>query len=247
MPREISDGDDLQKNENEQLRQRVRELSGENLHQEGFLIEDSTVEEVLPAPPKPKKKRKPQKGHGPTEQRSLKHVEHVYLLDKADEICPSCGGELKVWEDQFEGAELVDVIEKIYIVKKIKRQKYRCNGKSCDHIETALGPSKPISGGRYSLNFAVEIATEKYINHMPLERQARSMKRLGLKLRSQTLWDQIERLGKYLAPSDEALHAHILGKTIVGIDTTGWPKLMKKKTGTKPWQMWSHAFDGKNA
>jgi len=44
------------------------------------------------------------------------------------------------------------------------------NRKTCDHIETALGPDKVIPGGRYSLDLAVEVASQKYIEHMPLER-----------------------------------------------------------------------------
>ncbi len=236
----------LQGQENQNLRRRLRELSGEVFHQETFSIEHIEKEEMRIEPVKSKRRAKiepPKKGHGPTKQESLEHVDEVYFLDAPDQTCPSCGGGLVEWDGQFEGSDFVDVIEKIYIIKKVKRQKYRCNGKHCDHIETALGPDKIIKGGRYSMGFAVDVASEKYINHMPLERQTRSMKRLGLKVKSQTLWDQIEALAKHLEPSYHALHAHILEKKVVGIDTTSWPKLMKKKPGTKPWQMWCLTSD----
>jgi len=236
----------LQSRENENLRRRLGELSGEECHQEAFLVEALEKEAASIAQTQRKKKPKiktPKKGHGPTNQTRLKHIEEVFQLDVPDQMCPSCGGELEEWEGQFEGAELIDVVEKIYLVKKVKRQKYRCNGKDCNHIETALGPDKVITGGRYSVNFAVDVASEKYTKHMPLERQTRAMKRLGLKVKSQTLWDQTQALAKHLEPSYDALHAHILEKKIVGIDTTSWPKLMKKKPGTKPWQMWCLTSD----
>jgi len=215
-----------------------------------ILVEQLKAETAHIAPTLFKKKpkiKKLKKGHGPTEQTRLEHVEEVFHLDAPDQMCPSCGGDLEEWEGQFEGADLIDVVEKIYLVKKIKRQKYRCNGKNCNHIETALGPDKVVKGGRYSVNFSVDVASEKYTNHMPLERQTRAMKRLGLKVKSQTLWDQTQALAKHLVPSYDALHAHILEKKIVGIDTTSWPKLMKKTQGTKPWQMWSHTLGGQHA
>jgi len=123
-------------------------------------------------------------------------------------MCPSCGGDLEEWEGQFEGAELIDVVEKIYLVKKVKRQKYRCNGKDCNHIETALGPDKVITGGRYSVNFAVDVASEKYTTCHWSVRCGRC--NAGLKVKSQTLWDQTQALATHLEPSYQALHAHIL-------------------------------------
>ncbi len=239
-------GQEIEKQSQEiaRLRTHLQEIDGG--FQGAFLDASPKKAEVPLEPFKSKRKSKiktQKKGHGPTEQTRLEHVEEVFHLDAPDQICPSCGGDLEEWEGQFEGADLIDVVEKIYLVKKVKRQKYRCNGKDCSHIETALGPDKVIKGGRYSVNFAVDVASEKYTNHMPLERQTRAMKRLGLKVKSQTLWDQTHALAKHLEPSYDALHAHILEKNVVGIDTTSWPKLMKKKPGTKPWQMWCLTSD----
>ncbi len=182
----------LQGQEIESLRRRLSEQSGEECHQEVILVEQLKAQTAHIAPTLFKKKpkiKKPQKGHRPTEQTRLEHVEEVFLLDAPDQMCPSCGGDLEEWEGQFEGADLIDGVEKIYLVKKVKRQKYRCNGKDCNHIETPLGPDKVITGGRYSVNFTVDVASEKYTNHMPLEGQTRAMKRLGLKVESQTLWE----------------------------------------------------------
>ena len=160
---------------------------------------------------KPVREKKKQIGHGPTQQH-LRTKESVFTLDDADKCCPKCGGDLEVWRGQYEPSDLIDVIEKIYFIHQVQRQKYRCKGKTCDHIETALGPDKVIRGGRYSLDFAVDVASQKYIDHMPLERQVRTMKRLTLNVKSQTLWDQIEALAKHLEPSYLALRDHILSK-----------------------------------
>jgi hypothetical protein len=45
----------------------------------------------------------------------------------------------------------------------------------------------------------------KYLDHMPLERQVRIMRREGLTIDSQTLWDQIHALSRHLRPTYEAL------------------------------------------
>ena len=86
----------------------------------------------------------PQKGHGPRPQPELLVEEKVHVLDEADEVCPSCGEDLPPWEGQFEDSEEIDVVEMQYVLKKHRRQKYRC---SCGHIETALGPEKSVLGG----------------------------------------------------------------------------------------------------
>ena len=50
---------------------------------------------------------------------------------------------------------------------------------------------KLFEGAQYSVGFAVEVGSDKYDEHMPLERQVRSMAHDGLIIDSQTLWDQI--------------------------------------------------------
>ena len=45
---------------------------------------------------------------------------------------------------------------------------------------TAPGPARAVEGGRYSLRFAIKIAFDKYVAHLPLERQVRLMAHHGL-------------------------------------------------------------------
>ena len=82
------------------------------------------------------------------------------------------------------------------MVVRHKRKKYRCSCGGC--VETAPGPDKLIPGGRYSIDFAVSVAIAKYTDHLPLERQVRIMKRQGLVVDSQTLWDQLNAVARHL-------------------------------------------------
>ena len=52
-------------------------------------------------------------------------VEIVHELDEPDQICPSCGGDLKPMHGQFEEADEIDVVERSFRIVRHKRQKYR--------------------------------------------------------------------------------------------------------------------------
>jgi transposase len=91
--------------------------------------------------------------------------------------CPKCGEDLPEWQDQYDTSEEIEPVERRFFIRKNFRQKYKC---PCGHIETALGPEKMHQGARYSTNFAVEVATQKYADRIPLERQVRIMARKGL-------------------------------------------------------------------
>jgi transposase len=174
-------------------------------------------------------------GHGPREQKSLPMVELVHKLDEPDRICPKCGGDLQEWEGQFEESEEIDVVERSFRLVKHRRQKYRCQCASC--VETALGPQKLVAGGRYAVNFAVEVAVAKYADHMPLARQVRQMARQGLVVDSQTLWDQIFALHGHLRASYETLHAYVLRQPVIGADETTW-RMMETGQSSK-WWVWA--------
>jgi transposase len=180
--------------------------------------------------------QKPQTGHGPREQAELLHVEREHELDAPDHVCPSCGGQLAVMAGQFEESDEVDVLERRFVLVHHKRKKYRCACGGC--VETAPGPEKLIPGGRYSIDFAVSVAIAKYADHLPLERQVRMMKRHGLVVDSQTLWDQLNALARLLRPVGEALPRYILSQPVVGADETFW-RLMEGNGDNKRWQTWA--------
>jgi len=210
----------------------------EELQQTLALIETLTKQKQAAAeavsPKKAARAPKQRDKFGPKDQPDLPHVEALFELDTADRMCPSCGGQLEPMAGQFEESELVDFVEVSYRVVKVKQQKYVCRCGSC--VETALGPERAIRGGRYSLAFAIKVALDKYLDHIPLARQERILRRHGLEVTTQTLWDQLSALGQRLAAIEAALFAYVLEQPVIGLDQTSWPKL--EPGATKPWQMW---------
>ena len=181
-----------------------------------------------------KKPRKPREKFGNTKQTDIEEVERTFKLDAADTKCPQCGGALEPMNDQFETSEMIDVVEISYRVVKVKQQKYVCACGGC--VETAPGPERAVAGGRYSLDFAIRVAVDKYLDHIPLARQERILRRHGLTVTSQTLWDQLNVLGRRLESASRALLARVLAQPVVGLDQTSWPRLDGKRD--TPFQMW---------
>lgn len=186
------------------------------------------------------KEKKPRASSGPTEQPRLPIVEAVFHLDDADRTCPSCGGGLSPMKGQFDESDLIDVVEVEYRVVKVKQQKYVCRCGGC--VETAPGPDRALPGSRYSLPFAIKVVLDKWLDHIPLERQVRIHDRHGLTVTSQTLWDLAYSVAKRLAIVDDALLKHVLAQPVIGLDQTSWPRL--ETDATKPWQMWAMTAPG---
>jgi transposase len=234
--------------ENLELKERLKALSGQEplqlaLHADELARQLALRNKKIFGPSSEKRsrggdeatgERAPQTGHGPREQTELEQLVRVHELDVADQICPQCGGMLQVWEGQYEESEEIDLIERRYVRVLQKRQKYRCACNAC--IQTASAPERLIAGGRYSTAFAVHVAVGKYADHLPLERQVKIMGRQGLRIDSQTLWDQIYALAKMLGPAHARLREYLLQKGVLGVDETHWRVIDSDK---HTWQVWA--------
>ena len=186
-----------------------------------------------------KGEKKPKTGHGPRTQPDLPIEKVVHTLADDERTCSFCGAEVNEMGEQFEESEEITVISLEYKVLHHRRQKYRC---SCNaQVVTAPGPVKLTSGGRYSIDFATHVAENKYLDHLPLERQVRAMKRAGLIIDSQTLWDQIEKLAQHLQPTYEALCKEALKAGVIYADETRWQ--MMTKNNSCRWWTWCVASD----
>jgi len=177
---------------------------------------------------------KPRTSTGPSAQPNLPIIERVFTLDEPDRTCPSCGGELREMVGQVEESEMIDVVEVSYQLVKVKQQKYVCRCGGC--VDTAPGPDRALPGSRYSLAFAIKVLIDKWLDHIPLERQTRILGRHGLVVTSQTLWDLAYAVAKRLTLVDVALFAHVKARPVIGLDQTSWPRL--EAHASKPWQMW---------
>ena len=202
---------------------RIAELEGQELTQaelDGLL---QSTPSTAAAPPeqkrRSKKRKKPQTGHGPQPQPKLAREERYFELGEDERVCGVCDGQLQEM-GLSEDSEEITLVERTYKVALNRRKKYRCRCNA--NVVTAPGPNKLIPGGRYSTEFAVSVAVDKYVDHSPLERQVDRMARQGLRVTSSTLFDQIQPLAKVLVPSYEAILKELLAGPVLHVDETGW-------------------------
>lgn len=135
------------------------------------------------------------------------------------------------WEEipgLFDKSVEIEIVERRY--KKIlhKRKKYRLKKEYAiaekQVIVSAPGPVKFVPGSCYSTEFVVSVVIDKYLNHLPLERQCRIMSSLGLhKMSTQVLYNLIRLSSEYLAPIVERIKNEVLSRRLAHSDETPWP------------------------
>ena len=185
----------------------------------------------------PKKSRRPQHGHGPTPQPKLPIVQVVNKLDGEALLCKGCGGTLTPLGHEAEEAELIALEERKIVLERHLRAKYRC---ACCHtgVVTAPGPVKLIPGGRYALGFAVHVAYQKYLAHMPLDRQVQLFRHAGLLVTTAALYDQIDALATALAATYQAIWAELQAEPVLQADETPWAVLSNGHTENERFYAW---------
>jgi len=153
-------------------------------------------------------------------------VTQRFSLTDEEKSCPCCGGSAEVMEGALETSEVIDIVTREFKVVKVEREK-AVHGCDCAprKIVTAPGPVKLVPKGRFSLDFGLVVTVAKYYDHLPLELQATQMKREGLNVRPDVLWNQVEHQAKHWQATVQAIRCHALETECVQTDDTGWPEL----------------------
>lgn len=151
--------------------------------------------------------------------------------------------------DQWVDTGLVDevikiqLIERRYVREVHRKHKYKLKSESNPDVEkevivTAPGVAELLPGMNYTTEFVASVVADKYISHMPLERQIREMESLGLTgMKSSTL----SRMCALSAASLEPLQERILREDLIPsdlalhLDETPW-KIQNKNE--KDGYMW---------
>ena len=154
------------------------------------------------------------------------------------------------WEEVkglYQTSYMVNFVERRYFKEVHNQAKYRLkkiyNTASKEVIVTAPGPVKLRPGSRYSLDFAVAVAVDKYEYHLPLERQRRQMEALGLDVDVKTLYGLCEAVSQHcetILPKikDEiksdfcAVHLDESPWRILGSDSSAYMWALSNRIGT---------------
>lgn len=147
------------------------------------------------------------------------------------------------WEEipgLFDKSVEIVIVERQYKKLVHLRKKFRLRKefrlKEKDVMVAAPGPVKFVPGSCYSTEFVVSVITDKYLNHIPLERQCRIMDSLGLGgMHTQTLYNLSRLASIYLEPIAEAIKTEILSKALIHSDETPWPINNSKDSNGYMW------------
>ena len=140
----------------------------------------------------------------------------------------------------FDKKKRIHVIERSYVEEIIHLKKYKLrqefNSSEKEVLITAKGPEELLPGSGYSIDFSVSVAADKYVSHMPLERQTREMASLGLKgMKTSTLSHLMGTLAAMLEPLQEKILIEILSHDVIHCDETTWPIQIKEQDDGYMW------------
>ena len=189
----------------------------ENLFNEAELEAlNAESEQEVPAeetPATPAKKRSGGRKPIPAEYPRIR-VEHD--LGEADKIC-ACGCQMdRIGEESSEQLEIIPA--KIQVIQNV-RFKYAC--KQCEEgIATAPLPPQPIPKSNVAPGLLAYIIIAKFMDALPLHRQEKIFKRLGITLHRSTMARWVIRASALVQPLLNLIQEHINDYDIQHMDET---------------------------
>jgi transposase len=174
--------------------------------------------------------RRPIPGH-------LQRERIVHDLAECEKHCKACDKDLRrIGEEVSERYEYIPaqmrVIEDVCI-------KYAC---ACT-VTTATKPSQPIEKSTAGAGLLTQVIVAKYADHLPLNRQEKMFRRLGVELPRQTLCGWMGQAAELLDPLYERAKKLVLASKVVQTDDTPVkvldPSLPKTRTG----RIWPYVGD----
>ena len=191
-----------------------------NLFNEAEAAPEPEVEEAEPESaeaesaqePQPRKRRKAFRI--PPE---LPRMEIEHDLPEAEKVCPHDGTALKRIDSEIH--EQLDIIPAQIQVLRHVRHTYACP--CCEqYVVTARKPKQPIEKAMVSPRLLAIIATQKYVDGLPLYRQVQGFARLGLELDRTTQANWMMKAGELVQPLINLIHERMLEEPFLHMDET---------------------------
>ncbi len=175
----------------------------------------------------------------------LRRVENPIPVPAEERACPSCGKQRRCVF--HETTEVIDLIPAEVIVRLDQREVLACDGCDAEMVRAPLG-DKVIEGGAYGSRLVADLVVGKYRDGLPLHRQGQILERLGLKMPSSSMADQIHWATELLAPVWRQLITDVLGSKVMHVDATGLPvRDRDRPDGIVVGSLWGYVGDQANA
>lgn len=193
-------------------------------------------EVVAEKPAKPGKK----KSHGWGQLPEKLRRERVEIKPTEAELkCDCCGGQ----RTSIGSPEITERLNyrpaSVFVVETV-RHRFRCP-RCQDGTAIAPLPPPPIAGktghGRAEAGVLAQIATAKFNDHLPLNRQSEIFAREGVHLSRSVLCDYVHGTAELLTPIAQQVKKDVLSRPVVGTDETG-VRVIFGKDDTRNARVW---------
>lgn len=161
----------------------------------------------------------------------VNHIQYSEAGLRIESQIRGVSGGADAWKELpgcFQESVEVTIHERIYQKVLHRQQKYSLkpdfNKLGKEVIIAAPGPAKLRPGSRYSIDFALDVAINKYGFHMPLERQRRQMEEAGLEIDVKTLYGLCEAVAEHCRAVEDRIRKDVLADfCAVHVDESPWP------------------------
>lgn len=155
--------------------------------------------------------------------------QEIYDLTEEEKFC--CGKLMHKIRDDI--SEQLETIKQVYVVEHVHPQ-YAC--RACETIKSAEKPASVIPKSMAGASLITDVIIGKYEYHLPLYRQSKIFKGLGIDLEDNTLGNWVMQGGEGLRVMDDALCEEITSSRYAQVDETPVKVLKPEKKG----YMWAY-------
>ncbi len=169
-------------------------------------------------------KRKRRRGRHPGRASLPADLERIDVpnpVPPAMRICPQCGTEMKTVA--HERCETLDIVPAKVVVKVRIDETVACPND--DTIVSSPTPPAIVERGKLGDTLIVEATADKYLEHMPIERQCSRLEKYGVVIAPQTLRRSVSAHIDRLMPIAKLIREQARAPGLLGTDATGIPVL----------------------
>lgn len=175
----------------------------------------------------------------------LRRVENYIPVPGEERACPNCGKQRRCVF--HETTEVIDLIPAEVIVRRDHREILACDPCDAEMVRAPLG-DKVIEGGAYGSRLVADLVVGKYRDGLPLYRQGQILERLGLKMPSSSMADQIQWATDLVRPVWRQLIDNVLDSDVMHLDATGLPVRDRDRPGgITVGSLWGYVGDQSDA
>jgi transposase len=200
---------------------------------------------IVLSAPKPKddaaspQDKKTRRGKHPGRAAPPPHLPHVPVFNRVPpelRICPQCSAMMTTVSHS--SCFILNVVPARVFVEERLDETIACPND--DTIVSASPPPQIVERGKLADTLIVEAVCDKYIEHLPVERQCARFARDGVEVAPQTLGRSVAAAIDLLAPVAQLIAEQTRGPGLLGTDATGIPVLDRDAPdGIRNGTMWA--------